>query len=141
MSKREQPSIFQSFAKVLKTASSDLPSLQPCAPEVKQKTDHAVKSDDTEPITIPQISANDVSSFVAKDRLIDEDRATILTKHFTPEKNWKGPLRQFGEKMRHVPALVFDKDTYPTLSYTESEDSVYCADCVAFSASKVILSS
>ena len=103
MSKRKQPSIFQSFAKVRKTASSDLPSLQPCAPQVEKKADHAVSSDD-------------ISSFVAKDRLIDEDRANILTKHFTPEKNWKGPLRQFGEKMRGMPALVFDKDTYPTLS-------------------------
>ena len=93
-----------------------------------EKADHAVSSDD-------------ISSFVAKDRLTDEDRANILTKHFTPEQNQKGPLRQFGEKMRRMPALVFDKDTYPTLSYSESEDSVYCADCVAFSPSKVILSS
>ena len=41
--------------------------------------------------------------------------------------------------MRRVPAFVFDKENYRTLSYSVKEDGVYCADCVAFSTSQVTL--
>ena len=38
-----------------------------------------------------------------------------------------------------MPALVFDDEHYPSLSYNLVEDSVYCVECVAFSSAKVIL--
>lgn len=139
MSKRKQTSIFESFSKVRKTASTTLPSLVPCAIEEEQQPDDALPLV-PEP-TCAEINAKDISTFVTKETLSDEDRYSILTQKFKPEKNWKGPLRQFGDKMRRVPALVFDQETYPTLAYSKAEDGAYCADCVAFSPAKVILSS
>lgn len=45
-------------------------------------------------------STYNISTFAMKDKLSDDDnKYTILSDHFTPEKGCKAPLRQY-EKMR-----------------------------------------
>ena len=85
--------------------------------------------------------AHDISVIAKRSHcLTDQDRHILLTKSFKPNHAWKGPLREFsGKKMRRVPALVFDTEYYPSLSYIPSEDSVCWADCVAFSKAKITL--
>jgi hypothetical protein len=89
----------------------------------------------------PPTTADDIASVVraGSASLTDDIRHSLLTKCFLPPHNWKGPSRQIGKKIRRAPAFIFDRERYSSLSYSPQEDSVYCADCVAFSSVKVIL--
>jgi hypothetical protein len=141
MSKRKQQSIFESFAKFQKLSRSDttLPSAI-CTLSPPVPTD--VEPDSPKKPASRQVESDqyDISVIAKRSHsLTDQDRHTLLTNRFKPHQSWKGPLREFGKKMRRVPALVFDTEKYPSLSYSPLEDSVYCADCVAFSKAKVTL--
>ena len=123
MSKRKQISILQSFAKMQR--------IDPVLPDkvisnvsieniTEELDDHSVSDENTSEIR----ETDHIHKFSQAQTLSDEDRRLILTERFVPSRNWKGPLRTFGEKKRRVPALVFDTQNYPSLSYSHTEDGV-----------------
>jgi hypothetical protein len=137
MSKRKQPSILASLAKVPRlNLSTSLPTVKSIVIE-EEPCIVAIRNGPIEQPPDPQ----DISLYVqaGQSTFTDDARFTILTKHFTPSMTWKGPFREIGSKQRRVPAFVFDTANFPSLTYSSKEDGVYCADCVAFSPTKVIL--
>ena len=83
----------------------------------------------------------DICHYARADRHLftDVSRYAILRHRFVPPRDWKAPSREISKKKRRVPPFVFDLMNYHTLSYSPLEDSVYCADCVAFSPSPMVL--
>lgn len=89
--------------------------------------------------TNPQaLSSNSVESFDVGDvnflePLSDEVKKSILTIKYQPEKNWKGPLKEVGDKQRRIPNSMFDCKQYPTMSYSVKVDGIFCTACCVFS--------
>ena len=71
-----------------------------------------------EGVSLPPADPNDINILAKAASLTDDQRHTILNRRFIPVSSWKGPLRTIGPKMRRVPALVFDQEHYPTLTYS-----------------------
>ena len=96
---------------------------------------------DTELLLIQASLESDISHFVplANHQLTDDIRATILRQRFTPPPGWAPPYRLLSNTKRRVPPFVFNTIEFPTLSYSVLEDSVYCAECVAFSLGNAVL--
>lgn len=119
------------------SAANDIPIQEACAPPAK-KVRH---SGHTATIALTGQIVTDIASLdlVNLTSLADSAKEEILTSCFQPPIGWKGPLRKCGLKNRRVPDKFFDRKQFPTLSYSISQDGMYCSPCVLFQNSNTYL--